>query len=117
MEINFLLDSRQVDTTVLTNTVNLHWIGNAILFHYFTGTLNDALDTGPANKHMMALLGQHEASRACERIPTGIRQRLELHLAVTVCKRRKHEKRQPVGCCFIERTENAWLVGVTGSTQ
>ena len=64
---------------------------------------------------MMRLLGQHEAAGARERIEARLGQRAELKLAVAVGEEREHEERQPVRRRFVERAEDARVVGVAGT--
>ena len=63
----------------------------------------------------MRLLGQHEAAGARERIEARLGQRAELKLAVAVGEEREHEERQPVRRRFVERAEDARVVGVAGA--
>ncbi len=63
----------------------------------------------------MRLFGEHEAAGARQRIEAGLRQRVQLHLAVAVGEIGEHEERQPVRRRFIEGAEHARRVGVAGA--
>ena len=63
----------------------------------------------------MRFLGQHEAAGARERIEAGLRQALELHLAVAVGEEGEHVEREPVRRRLVEGAEHARLVGVAGA--
>ena len=59
-------------------------IVDARFLHRFAGPLHDAADAGLADEHVMGLFGQHEAAGARQRIEAGLREALQLHLAVAI---------------------------------
>ncbi len=61
---------------------------------------------------MMRLLRQHEAAGARQRVEAGLRQTLQLHLAVAVGEEGEHEEGQPVRRRLIECTEHARRIGI-----
>ena len=71
MEVDFLLYGRQVDCAVLAHGIFVRRVRDAMLFHDLARTLNNPLDAGSADEHVVAFLGQHEASRPRERIEAG----------------------------------------------
>ena len=112
MEINFLLYGCKINCAMLAHALFVHGICNAVLAHDLAGALNNALDASATDEHVVPFFGEHEAGRSCQRIETGRRQRLELHLAIAICKRCEHEERQPVGRGLIKCTQDSWLVRV-----
>ena len=83
--------------------------------HRLAGALDGAADAGLADEHVVRLFGQHEAAGARQRIEAGLRQALQLHLAVAVGEEREHVERQPVRRRLVEGAEHARLVGVAGA--
>jgi hypothetical protein len=55
----------------------------------------------------MRLFGQHEAAGARQRIEAGLRQRVQLHLAIAVGEIGEHEERQPVRRGLVEGPQHA----------
>src|SRR6266436_5811685 len=93
-------------------------VGRIIEFmflHHFAGPLNDAADAGFADEHVMGFLGEHEAASARKRNKTGFGERTKLEFAVAIGEEREHIESEPVGSRFVERAENAGIVGVTGA--
>ena len=60
----------------------------------------------------MRLFGQHEAAGARQRIETGLRQAVQLHLAVAVGEIGEHEERQPVRRRLVEGAQHARAIGI-----
>jgi hypothetical protein len=83
--------------------------------HRFASALNGAADAGLADEHVVRLLGQHEAAGARQRIEAGLRQTLQLHLAVAVGEEGEHVERQPIRRRLVEGAEHARLIGVAGA--
>ena len=115
MHVRFLLDGRQIDHAELAHLLDFIGIVDACFLHRLAGALDDAGDAGLAHEHVVGFLGQHEAAGARERIEAGLRQRLELHLAVAVGEVSEHEERQPVRRLLVEGAQHARRVGVTGA--
>ena len=115
VQVRLLLDGRQVDHAELAHLLDVVRIVDAGLLHRLAGALHDAGDAGLAHEHVVRFLGQHEAAGARERIEAGLRQRLELHLAVAVGEKGEHEERQPVRRLLVEGAEHARRVGVAGA--
>ena len=90
-------------------------VRDAGFLHRVAGALHDAADAGLADEHVVRFLGQHEAAGARERIEAGLRQRVQLHLAVAVGEVGEHEERQPVGRRLVERAEHARRIGRAGA--
>ena len=63
----------------------------------------------------MRLFGQHEAAGARQRIEAGLRQRVQLHLAVAVGEVGEHEERQPVRRRLVEGAEHARAIRIAGA--
>ena len=80
---------------------------DAGLLHRLAGALDGAPDASLADEHVMRFLRQHEAAGARERIEAGLRERLQLHLAVAVGEVGEHEERQPVRRLLVEGAEHA----------
>ena len=83
--------------------------------HRLAGALDGAADAGLADEHVVRLFGQHEAAGARQRIEAGLRQALELHLAVAIGEEGEHVERQPVRRRLVEGAEHARLVGIAGA--
>ena len=115
MKVDLLLNSRQIDSTVLAYPPDVIWIRDAMLVHDLASLLNDPFHSGSPDEHMMTLLSQHETTGSRQGVETGLGKRLQLHLAVTVRECREHEERDPVGRLFVERPENPWLVLISGT--
>src|SRR5437764_5123659 len=77
-----------------------------------SGPLHDAADAGLADEHVMRLFRQHEAAGARQRIEPGLRQAMQLHLAVAVGEIGEHEERQPVRRLLVESPQHAWAVDI-----
>ena len=90
-------------------------IGDAGRLHRLAGALHDAADAGLADEHVVRFLGQHEAAGARQRIEAGLRQRVQLHLAVAVGEIGEHEERQPVRRRLVEGAEHARRIRVAGA--
>ncbi len=110
MNIGLFLDGRQVNDAKRTNRGDVVRIRDTGLLHGLTGALDRAADTGFPDEHVVRLLGQHEPAGARQWIEAGLRQSFKLHLAVTVGEIGEHEERQPVGRCFVERSQHARMV-------
>src|SRR5262245_4212540 len=106
VEVDVLLDRRQVDAPVAPHVVRL------VLAHDLAGPLHDAPHPTLAHEHVVGLLGQHEAAGARQRIETALREAGQLVLAVAVGEEAEHEERQPVRRPLVERAEDPWLVVV-----
>jgi hypothetical protein len=65
------------------------------LLHRLAGALDDALHASLADEHVVCFLGEHEPTRARQRIEAALGERGELVLAVAVREHREHEERQP----------------------
>ena len=115
MQIELLLDGRQVDDAEVADLFDLVRILDAGRLHRLAGALDGAADAGLADEHVMRLFGQHEAAGARQRIEAGLRQALELHLAVAIGEEGEHVERQPVRRRLVEGAEHARLVGVAGA--
>ena len=72
MEIYFLLYRRKIDAPVLAHGFFVIRVRDAVFLHHFTSFLDDALNTGAPDKHVMTFFRQHETCCSCERIPTGV---------------------------------------------
>ena len=107
MQVQLLLDGRQVDHAERTHFGDIGGIGDAGFLHRLAGALHDAADAGLADEHVMRLFGQHEAAGARQRIEAGLRERVQLHLAVAVGEIGEHEERQPVRRRLVEGAEHA----------
>ena len=90
-------------------------IADAGLPHRLAGPLHHAGDAGLADEHVVRLFGQHEAAGARQRIEAGLRQRVQLHLAVAVGEIGEHEERQPVRRLLVEGAQHARQIGVAGT--
>src|SRR6266850_2505370 len=88
-----------------------------MFLHHFAGALNDAADAGLADEHVVGFLGEHEAAGARKRIKAGFGERAKLEFAVAIGEEREHIESEPVGSRFVERTENAGIVGVAGAAR
>jgi hypothetical protein len=64
---------------------------------------------------VVRFLGQHEAAGARQRIEAGLRQRVQLHLAVAVGEVGEHEERQPIRCRLVEGAQHTRAVGIAGA--
>ena len=102
-------------TPSLRTACDVVGIVDAGLLHRLAGALDDAGDAGLAHEHVVRFLGQHEAAGARQRIEAGLRQRLELHLAVAVGEIGEHEERQPVRRLLVEGAQHARRVGIAGA--
>ena len=118
MQVQLLLDRRQIDHAERTHLGDLVRILDAGFLHRLAGALHGAGNAGLADKHVMRFLGQHEAAGARQRIEAGLREAFELHLAVAVGEEREHEERQPVRRRFVEGAEHARrFVGAGAAAQ
>ena len=115
MQVELLLNRRQIDDAEIAHLVDIARVVDAGLLHRLAGALNGASDAGLADEHVVRFLGQHEATGARERIETGLRKALELHLAIAVGEEGEHVEREPVRRRFIESPEHARLVGIAGA--
>ena len=102
-------------TRRVADLADLAGILDAGRLHRLAGALNGTTDAGLAHEHVMRLLGEHEPAGARKRIEAGLRQALELHLAVAVGEEGEHVERQPVGGGLVEGAQHARLVGVAGA--
>ena len=83
--------------------------------HRLAGSLHHAADAGFADEHVVRFLRQHEAAGARQGIEAGLRQRVQLHLAVAVGEVGEHEERQPVRRRLVEGPQHARAVGIAGA--
>jgi len=65
----------------------------------------------------VGFLSEHETAGARKRIKTGFGERTKLEFAVTIGEEREHIESKPVGSRFVERAENAGIVGITGAPR
>ena len=110
VEVEVALDGRQVD---YAGGAQARRVVGVLCLHHFAGALQDARDAGLADEHVMRLLRQHEAGRARQRIEAGFGQRAELELAVAVGEIGEHVEREPIRRAFVERAQDAGIVGIT----
>lgn len=115
MQMQLLLNRRQVDDPQRADLGDIGGIGDPGLLHRLAGALHDAADAGLADEHVMRLFGQHEAAGARQRIEAGLRQRMQLHLAVAVGEVGEHEERQPVRRRLVEGAEHARRIRIAGA--
>src|SRR5258708_5130192 len=66
---------------------------------------------------MVRFFGEHEPASAGKRIKTGFRERAKLEFAVAICEKCEHVKSQPIRRRFVERAENARVIGVSGTPR
>src|SRR5260370_30012995 len=107
MEIEVALNSLQVDDA---EGADIGRIIDFIFFHDFAGALNDAADSGLADKHVMRFFGEHEAAGAGERVEAGFSEGAELEFAVAVGEESKHVEGEPIGRGLVENAGEAWVV-------
>ena len=112
MQVDALLDGRQIDDAERPHPVDVGRVVDAGIAHCLAGALDDAPDPALADEHMMRFLGQHEATGARQRVEPGLRQRMQLHLAVAIGEERKHEEGEPVRRRLVEGTEQTRAVAV-----
>ena len=115
MEIQLLLDRRQVDHAQGPDRLDIRGILDAGLPHGLAGALDRTSDPGFADEHMMRFFRQHETAGAAQRIEAGLRQAFELHLAVAVGEVGEHEEGQPVRRRLVEGAEHARRLGRAGA--
>jgi hypothetical protein len=115
MQIELFLDGRQVDDAEVADFADIVRVLDPGRLHRLAGALDGAADAGLADEHVVRLFGQHEAAGARQRIEAGLREALQLHLAVAVGEECEHVERQPVRRRFVEGAEHARLVGVAGA--
>ena len=72
-----------------------------------SGALQDAPHPGLADEHVMGFFREHEAAGARQWIEAGLRQRMQLHLAVAIGEVGEHEERQPVRRRLVEGAQHA----------
>src|SRR5271168_3727324 len=101
MKVYILLNDSEIDSAVLADAVGVMFL------HQLAGAANHPTHSRFADEKMMRLLGQHKAAGARQRIESRFGQARKLILAVAVREMREHEVRQPVGCLFVERAEDA----------
>src|SRR5215831_4265923 len=106
VEVQIPLDGRQVDPSVLPDVVRL------VLPHQFARALDDTHDARLAHEHVVGFLGEHEATRARERIEAALGQARQLVLAVAIGEEAEHEVGEPVRGLLVEGAEDARLVAV-----
>ena len=83
--------------------------------HGLAGPLHHAGDAGLADEHVMRFFRQHEAAGARQRIEAGLREPVQLHLAVAVGEIGEHEEGQPVRRRLVEGAEHARAILVAGA--
>ena len=84
MQVHLLLHGRQIDDAERADLLDLVRIIDAGGLHCITGALEHAADAGLADEHVMRFFRQHEAAGARQRIESGLRKTLKLHLAVAI---------------------------------
>jgi hypothetical protein len=107
MQVELLLDGRQIDHAERAHLVDRLRVLNSGLLHRLAGALDGAADPGFADEHVVRLFGQHEAAGARQRIEPRLGEAFELHLAVAVGEEGEHEERQPVRRRLVEGAEHA----------
>jgi hypothetical protein len=112
MQVHLLLDGRKIDHAERAHLLDLVGILDAGRLHRFTRPLQHAANAGLADEHVMRLFGQHEAAGARQRIEAGLRQALQLHLAVAVGEIGEHEEGQPVRRLLVEGAEHPRAIRV-----
>ena len=112
MQVQLLLDGRQIDHAERAHFCDVVGIADAGGLHRLAGSLHHAADAGLADEHVVRFFGQHEAAGARQRIEAGLRQRVQLHLAVAVGEVGEHEERQPVRRRLVEGAEHARRIGI-----
>src|ERR1700733_624506 len=93
MEVHVPLDGRKIDDPEASEAGR---IISTLANHDFGRAVDDSPDAIATDEHVVALLRKHEASRACQRVERGLRQRGKLELPVAVCKEGEHEEGQPI---------------------
>eukprot|EP00043_Microstomoeca_roanoka_P022424 m.486 g.486 ORF g.486 m.486 type:complete len:462 (-) comp217_c1_seq1:31-1416(-) len=107
MQVQLLLDRRQVDDAQIADLVDVIGVGDAVGVHHLAGPLDRAAHAGFAHEHVVRFLGQHEAAGARQRVEARLCERFQLHLAVTVGEIGEHEEGQPVGRFLVEGAQHA----------
>ena len=113
MEVQVTLNRLQINCSGSTNfccIVRLQFI------HHRSGARQHARDAAFAHEHVVRLFGEHEFRGACERIECTFGKRAKLKFPVAIGEIGEHKKRQPVRRFFVERTEDARIVGVARIT-
>ena len=64
MQVQLLLDQRQVDHPQTANAVGVVGVGDAMLVHHLAGALDRAAHSGFTHEHVVRLFGQHETAGA-----------------------------------------------------
>ena len=108
MEVDVLLEQVQVEAAI-----GVHVIG-VVLAHQLDRALDHPAHARGPDEHVVRLLLEHEVARARQRIERRLAQRCQLIFAVAVGEVGEHEEREPVGGLFVERAEDARVVGVAG---
>jgi hypothetical protein len=117
VQVELLLDGRQVDHAQRPDALDVVGSVDAGLLHRLAGALDDAADAGLADEHVVRFLGQHEAAGARQRIEAGLRQRLELHLAVAVGEEGEHEEDSQSGVASLKAPSMRGAVGIARAAR
>ena len=113
MEVQIALNRLQINRA---RRADFRGVIGLQLVHHLTGARDDPRDTALAHKHVMRLFGEHKFRGARERIKTTFGECAQLEFAIAIGEIREHEKRQPVRRFFVERAEDARVVGIARVT-
>ena len=106
VEVEIALDGVEIDAAMGRDILRF------MRLHQFAGPLNDALNTGVADEHMVRFFGQHEAAGARQGVECRFGEGGQLIFAVAIGEEGEHEIGQPIRRMFVEGAKNARPIDV-----